>query len=157
MWYPRVCHHKSQTVNFMILACLLYLLNIDIPSAKWHLLSYHYSDVIMKAMASHITGFSIVYSTLFRCDKKNFKAPHHCEGNPPVTDGFSSQRASDVKNVSIWWRHYVRLHCVCGGCWSMEYPSETILKLKSRDFAFPSCLISQWPNRYEIFNRTWQW
>ena len=29
-----------------------------------------------------------------------------CEGNPPVTGGFPSQRASDTENVSIWWRHH---------------------------------------------------
>ena len=28
-----------------------------------------------------------------------------CEGNSPVTDEFPSQRASDAKNVFIWWRH----------------------------------------------------
>ena len=28
-----------------------------------------------------------------------------CKGNPPMTDGFSSQRASNAENVSIWWRH----------------------------------------------------
>ena len=30
-----------------------------------------------------------------------------CEGNPPVTGRFPSQRASDAENVSIWWRHHV--------------------------------------------------
>ena len=29
-----------------------------------------------------------------------------CEGNPPVTCGFPSQRASNTENVSIWWRHH---------------------------------------------------
>ena len=29
-----------------------------------------------------------------------------CEGNPPVTCGFLSQRASNVENVSIWLRHH---------------------------------------------------
>ena len=29
-----------------------------------------------------------------------------CEGNPPVTGGFSSQRVSNAENVSIWWRHH---------------------------------------------------
>ena len=36
-----------------------------------------------------------------------------CEGNPPVTGGFPSQRASNVENISIWWRHHevaVRLY-----------------------------------------------
>ena len=30
-----------------------------------------------------------------------------CEGNSPVTCEFLSQRASNAKNVSIWWRHHV--------------------------------------------------
>ena len=30
-----------------------------------------------------------------------------CEGNPPVTGGFPSQRASNAENVSIWWRHHI--------------------------------------------------
>ena len=33
-----------------------------------------------------------------------------CEGNPPVTSGFPSQRASDVENVSIWWSHHATVH-----------------------------------------------
>ena len=29
-----------------------------------------------------------------------------CEGNPPVTGGYLSQRASNAENISIWWRHH---------------------------------------------------
>ena len=29
-----------------------------------------------------------------------------CEGNSPVTGEFPAQRASNVENVSIWWRHH---------------------------------------------------
>ena len=29
-----------------------------------------------------------------------------CEGNPLVTGRFSSQKASNPENVSIWWRHH---------------------------------------------------
>ena len=29
-----------------------------------------------------------------------------CAGNSPVTGEFHAQRASDVENVSIWWRHH---------------------------------------------------
>ena len=29
-----------------------------------------------------------------------------CEGNPPVTGGFLSQRANNADNVSVWWRHH---------------------------------------------------
>ena len=30
-----------------------------------------------------------------------------CEGNSPETGEFPAQRASNVENVSIWWRHHV--------------------------------------------------
>ena len=29
-----------------------------------------------------------------------------CEGNSPVTGEFPAQRASNAKNVFIWWRHH---------------------------------------------------
>ena len=32
-----------------------------------------------------------------------------CERNSPVTDEFPAQRASNVENVSIWWRHHIKL------------------------------------------------
>ena len=35
-----------------------------------------------------------------------------CEGNPPVTDGFPSERASNAENVSIWWHHHGTRHHV---------------------------------------------
>ena len=31
-----------------------------------------------------------------------------CDWNPPVTNGFLSQRASNAENVSIWWHHYIK-------------------------------------------------
>ena len=40
-----------------------------------------------------------------------------CEGTPPVTGGFPSQRASNSENVSIWWRH----HDSSPTCWSILY------------------------------------
>ena len=33
----------------------------------------------------------------------------HCEGNSVVTGEFPAQRASDMENVSIWWRHHAAL------------------------------------------------
>ena len=29
-----------------------------------------------------------------------------CEGNPPVTGAFPSQKANNTENFSIWWRHH---------------------------------------------------
>ena len=45
---------------------------------------------------------------LFRCKSKKTSKRRVTglgEGNPPLTDGFPSQRASYSENVSIWWRH----------------------------------------------------
>ena len=32
-----------------------------------------------------------------------------CEGNSPVTGEFPAQRASNLENVSLWWRHHNRI------------------------------------------------
>ena len=57
---------------------------------------FHYSDVLMGAMAYQITSLTAQI-------KENIKAPRHwpCEGNSPVTGEFPAQRASDAENVSI--------------------------------------------------------
>ena len=39
----------------------------------------------------------------------------HCEGNPPVTGGFPTKRASKVENVSIWWWHHEELPTLHSG------------------------------------------
>ena len=36
-----------------------------------------------------------------------------CAGNSPVTGKLPAQMASYTKNVSIWWRHHVRLSHSC--------------------------------------------
>ena len=50
---------------------------------------HHYSDVIMSAMASQITGVIGL-----------------CEGNSSAIDEFPAQMASNAENASIWWRHH---------------------------------------------------
>ena len=46
--------------------------------------------------------------------KENIRVTGLCEGNPLVTGGFPSQRASNAKNVPIWWRQH--------GKWREEIP-----------------------------------
>ena len=46
---------------------------------------------------------------LFRCISKKWsklRVTGLCEGNSPVTGEFPAHRASNTKNVSIWWRHH---------------------------------------------------
>ena len=62
--------------------------------------------------------FDCLINRLFRRRSKKtpkLRVTGLCEGNPPVTGGFSSQRTSNAENVSIWWRHQGKWnvsHCV---------------------------------------------
>ena len=54
-----------------------------------------------------------LHNCLFRRRSKKiskFCVTDLCEGNPPVTGGFPSQRVSNAENVSIRWRHHF-CHC----------------------------------------------
>ena len=68
-------------------------------------------DVIMIAMASQITGLTVVDSTVYsrRRSKKTsrLRAIGLCTGNSPVTGEFPAQRASNAENIYTLWRHHV--------------------------------------------------
>ena len=62
----------------------------------------HYSYVIMSAMASQITGVSIVYLIVCSCAdqrKHQSSASGLCEGNSPMT-------GETRKMFPFWWRNY---------------------------------------------------
>ena len=63
----------------------------------------------MKTMTSQITSVSIVYSTVcLGADQRKYQSSVSlaCVGKSPVTGEIHAQRASNAKNVSIWWRHH---------------------------------------------------
>ena len=52
---------------------------------------------------------SCLHNRLFRRRSKKTSKLHVtclCEGNSPGTGEFPAQRASNMENVSIWWRHH---------------------------------------------------
>ena len=67
------------------------------------------------SMVSKISGgLGCLFKSLFKLTSKNTSKPallSLCEGNPPVTGGFPSQRVSNAENVSIWWRHHNKNPC----------------------------------------------
>ena len=69
------------------------------------ILSCHHSDVIMNAIASQITGVSIVCPTVCSgADQRissNLRDTWLSEGNAPVPRGFPSQKTSNEENVTI--------------------------------------------------------
>ena len=64
----------------------------------------------MSMMGSQINSLARLFTQLFiqGADQRNIKVPHQgpFEGNSPVTGEIPAQTASDVENVSIWWRHH---------------------------------------------------
>ena len=58
----------------------------------------------MSALAYKITCVSIICSTV-SLDADERKQQSSVWGDPPVTGGFPSQRASNAENISIWRRH----------------------------------------------------
>ena len=70
----------------------------------------HYNGVIMGAIASQMTSFTIVYLTFYSDpDQRKHQSSASLAfvvGNSPVTGEFPAQMASNAENVSIWWRHH---------------------------------------------------
>ena len=69
----------------------------------------HYTDVIMSAIASQITGVSNA------CSKVCSGANQRKHQSSAVTGGLPSQRTWNEENVSIWWRQhaYMRNSRMC--------------------------------------------
>ena len=86
-----------------------------------------------------------------------------CEGNPQVTGGFPSQRASNTEYVSFWWCHHERMVS-----WEQRYSTDNhvrqdgffffvnpyMLKISNR-FSFITTFIkwSTWSPKYHL---TWE-
>ena len=66
----------------------------------------------MSIMMSRITlKIDYLFNSLFRLTTKSKSKPRISVplwGNPPTTGGFPSQRATNVENVSMSWRHHVQ-------------------------------------------------
>ena len=73
---------------------------------------FHYSDIVMTAMASQITSLTIVYSTVYsgtdQIKHQSSASLAFVRGihRGPGTGEFPAQMASNAENVSIWWRHH---------------------------------------------------
>ena len=108
-------------VIFLHLGVLVILMNVkDVQTNDFsnfvfrfclvHPLCKHYCDVIISDGDSNHRRLDCLLNRLFRRRSKKTSKPSVtalCEGNPPVTGGFPSQRSGDAEDVSIWWRHPV--------------------------------------------------
>ena len=92
---------QSWALNYPLLSSCRAVYKLQVPQ---------YSDVIMNAMVSQITGVSTVYPTV---GSDAVQRKHQSSASPAFVRGihrrpvFPAQKASNAKNVSIWWRNHV--------------------------------------------------
>ena len=95
----------------------IYVSNLHLLFWRWHFwtgstycISLHWNDVKwmiwrLKSAAIRLFFNSFRWPPSQRISNSELLAL--CEGNPPITGAFPSQRASNAKNVFILRRHYV--------------------------------------------------
>ena len=74
---------------------------------NWLLLPFFFYELVWETFSTFT--LDRVFSSLFRPTSKQHQSSALlplCEGNPPVTGGFPSQRASNEESVSMSWRHH---------------------------------------------------
>ena len=114
---------NSCLFHFVDFYCIRFLTDGLVSSA----VTTHYSDVILSAMASQTTSITAACSAKRTSNKTSkLRFTGLCEGNPSVTRGFPSQRTSNEKNVSIWWRHHEWLHVPLAAICQTFWPSRNV-------------------------------
>ena len=91
---------------------------------------------------------------LFRCrSKKTSKlcVTGLCEGNSPVTYEFPAQRASDAKDVSIWWRHHEFYDKSSTSVFWEEYKPHICDEVRLVIMSCLACIIEHHPTLFWIF------
>ena len=109
-----------------------------------------YSDVIMSAMESQISGVPIVNSTVCSgAHKKTSKlrVTGLYEGNSPVTGEVTSQRASNAAKPSIWWRHHA-IFLSNSTHNDRNFYVDSLLKTYHNDTTLPGKLASESPRLF---------
>ena len=98
--YEVIKHNKYDKTAVTILVYGLAILPTISIASQW----YHNDH---GGFSSH-QHLDCLLNRLFQCRSRKTSKLHFtglCEGNPPVTSGFPSQKASNVENASIWWCH----------------------------------------------------
>ena len=87
----------------------------------------HYHDVIMGAMASHITSLTVVHSGANQRKHQSSVSLAFVRGIRRWPVNSPAQRASNAENVSIWWRYNGNIFRVSNCWWVITCPSKCLL------------------------------
>ena len=101
--------HQLQKTNALQTSTPLWDVVSD-PSVALYLYSLQSRHNERDGVSNH-QRLDCLLTRLFSCRSKKIsklRVTGLCDGNPPETVGFTSQRSSNAENVFIWWRHHVR-------------------------------------------------
>ena len=98
-WFP-VCWQHFAKHLFHGKWCLLTHISYLGSTLQWH-----HSECVGVSNHQPHDCYPNVYSRRRSMKTSKLRITGLCVENSPVTGEFPAQRASNVKNVSIWWRH----------------------------------------------------
>ena len=102
--YPLIITVRADVLAVISQALRLVLTQWRSTSSYGITLTSQWAWLRLKSPASRLFTQPFVQTQI-----KKIPATRHwgfCEWNSPLTSEFSTQRASDAENVSIWWRHH---------------------------------------------------
>ena len=104
---------KNVLINFSICIAIKYELDIVTLACAFRNNQLQLCDNERDGVSSHRRLDCLLQRLFRRRSKKTSKlrATGLCEGNSPVTGEFPAQRASNAKNVFVWWRHHAQVWC----------------------------------------------
>ena len=107
--HPRIMHTVCTLVHFVVVRYYL-ILNIHFMDIQLIGLSLRWCHNGHYSISNHQPHDCLLNCLFRRRSKKTSKlrVTVLCAGNSPGTSEFPTQMASNVENVSIWWRHHVR-------------------------------------------------
>ena len=77
---------------------------------RFSTLRWHHN--VCDSVSNH-QPYDCLFNRLFRRRSKKtskLRVTSLCAGNSPVTGEFPAQMASNAENISIWWRHHIKMH-----------------------------------------------
>ena len=139
---PWRCRNRRRYHNHALRECSVHRRILDAICENRNQCSErsHYNDIIMSAVASQITGVSIVYPIVCSgADQRKHQTPLHWPlwGELLVTGEFPAQKASNAENVSIWWCHHKLVECERTN--KMWRSSNEFSWYKFNSMSFPQC------------------
>ena len=113
IYVVRAAHHKGKNNSEKGLL-FMYRPNVRVSGcfSKSSTLQWRYNEG--DCVSNHRRIACLLHLLFQHSSKKTskFHVTGLCDANSPVTGEFPTQRASNAKNVSIWWRRHVLSFCV---------------------------------------------